>query len=105
MISAKEAADLGYSPINLFKCCFRRKLNNFDTGFTLKQAICYLQDHNLKSDDVVTTHQYYVFAQRILIRDSIAFLYKKNQNIIFVYQKYKYDPQTDDLDKKIRHEI
>lgn len=100
MISSKEAGALHYPTINLLKVCFQRQLNLIDEGFTLKQCICYLEDHNFKSDDVVTTHRYYVFRQRILIRDATAFLYqKKYKNIIFCYQKYTYDKDCDLLDK------
>lgn len=77
MISSIKAHTLGYPLINLLKVCFRRKLGNFDDGFTLKQCICFLDDHNLNYDNVVTTDHNYVFQQRILIRDAIAFLYQK----------------------------
>lgn len=101
MISSDEAATLGYNSINLLKVCFKRRLSRFDSeGFTLKQAICYLEEHQLRSEDVCTTHNYYVFQQRILIKDAVAFLYRKHNNIVYVYQKYKYDRDSIDLQKK-----
>lgn len=106
MISSAEASTLGYSNINLLKVCFKRRLSAFDSdGFTLKQAICYLEEHQMRSDEVCTTHNYYVFQQRVLIKDATAFLYRKHSNIIFVYQKYKFDRDVADLSKKIGIDI
>jgi hypothetical protein len=101
MISSEEARSLNYKPISLLKVCFKRRQSRFDSeGFTLKQAICYLEEHQLRSDDVCTTHAYYVFQQRVLIKDAIAFLYRKHNSIVYVYQKYKHDRDSIDLQKK-----
>jgi hypothetical protein len=94
-ITTSQAIELGYSAINLLNVTFRRKLPERG-GMTLKQCICYLEEHQLRADDVVTTHTHYTFAQRLLIRDCIHFLYtKKAQYITYCYQKF--DARANDL--------
>lgn len=97
MISSINAHQLGYKSTTLLKVCFRRKINDFDKeGFTLINCIRYLQQRNLKSDYVITTHCYYVFQQSIIIRDASAFIYhKKSPSVIYCFQKYITDANDD----------
>jgi hypothetical protein len=98
MINSREANALNIPETTIKEVIFKRKNNHFeyhDDRYNLLQCIAYLENCGLKSDDVVTTHKHYIFAQNLCITDA-RFVYKKRQpGIFFVYQNYRYSNISD----------
>lgn len=90
MISSQEASELNYTATNLLKISIRRYNKATQRGFSLKQAICYLEEHGFLADDVVSSNEFYIFQLKPCIRDATNFLYqRRGRDIIYTYQSYK----------------
>lgn len=91
MISIKDATRIGLPETSLLKVSIRRQVSSAGSirGMTIKQAVLYIESHDLIADQICSTVEYFVFYQKPIVKGA-AFIYEQHSdNIIYTYQKFK----------------
>ena len=97
MISSREAYALNIPESSIKEVMFRRR-KSIDQPlgyFTLSECIEFLTNAGLRHDEVISTHNHYVFQQQFCIKEAQFKYVRQQPGIYFVWQKYRYTDISD----------